>query len=382
MKTFEIVKSDEKTKSRLGVLRTPRGEIRTPVFMPVGTQGTVKTLSVEDLEALGAEIILNNAYHMYLRPGADRLAEFGGLHNFISWKKPILTDSGGYQIFSLAASRKITEDGVKFRSHIDGSEVALTPESMTAFQFAAGSDIAMCLDECLEYPAPVKKARESKNLTTRWARRCRDAFGEALAAEGVEYRPGEGLRKMLFGIVQGGMYADLRRESASEMTDIGFDGYAVGGLSVGEPRDVMMPALDAALENLPSSSPRYFMGLGSPEDIWEAVERGVDMFDCVLPTRNARNAQALTFSGRINITNERFRSDSGPLEDGCLCPACRRYSRAFIGHLFRSGEFLAGRLLSLHNIFFMIKLMAVIREAVSNGNYVDEKKKFLEKYLA
>ncbi|MDI6757275.1 MAG: tRNA guanosine(34) transglycosylase Tgt [Endomicrobiia bacterium] len=377
MNIFEVVKSDDKTKSRLGLLRTPHGEIRTPVFMPVGTHGTIKTLSVEDVIALGAEIILNNAYHMYLRPGPDILDKAGGLHDFISWKGPLLTDSGGYQIFSLANFRKITEEGARFRSHIDGGEVFLTPEKMVSFQAStAGADISMCLDECLEYPTTKNHAAASMELTARWARRSKDAFEESRRPSAAD-----GTRQLLFGIAQGGMYTDIRGESAAALVDIGFDGYAVGGLSVGEPREVMLPALEASLEKLPASSPRYFMGLGTPEDIWEAVERGVDMFDCVLPTRNARNAQAFTFSGKLNITNERFRSDFGPLDENCRCAACRRYSRAFISHLFRSGEFLAGRLLSLHNIFFMIKLMAVIRDAVFRGAYADEKKRFFERYL-
>jgi len=389
---MKIIKSaDGRNSPRLTLIETTHGQILTPVFMPVGTQGTVKMLSVEDLSVMGAEIILNNAYHLWLRPGKDVIEKAGGLHRFISWKKPILTDSGGYQIFSLSQFRRITREGARFRSHIDGKEIFITPESMTGFQCAIGVDIAMCLDECVEYPATKKRVADSMELTLDWAERSRAAFDGIIQksrpeGNGVsENKSGRLPSTRLFGIVQGGMYEDLRRESAARTVEIGFDGYAIGGLSVGEPRDEMFAALKASLEELPADKPRYFMGLGSPEDIWDCVEMGVDMFDCVLPTRNARNGQAFTFKyGKVNIKNERYRTDFNVLDEGCDCPVCQKgsgYSRAFIHHLFRAQEMLAGRLLSLHNIFFMIKLMSVIRDAIKEDRFADEKKRFLENYV-
>lgn len=359
----------------MGTLKTAHGEIATPVFMPVGTQGTVKTLSVAELDELGVGIILNNAYHLFLRPGAEIIASAGGLHRFISWDKPILTDSGGFQVFSLAQLRKISEEGVEFQSHIDGSKIFMSPEIMTEFQVSLGVDILMCFDDCTEYPVPHKKAKNSMEMTLRWAKRCREKFRELSI----------GLRDknpLLFGIIQGSVYRDLRIESAERTVDIGFDGYAIGGLSVGEPRDEMFESLNVVLPALPHDKPRYFMGLGTPEDIWDCVEAGVDMFDCVLPTRNARNGQAFTFNGKINIKNAGYQKDFSPIDENCDCLACKRYSRAFINHLFRSQELLAGRLMTLHNIKFMIKLMSVIRESISKGEFKDEKERFLKKYVA
>ncbi len=375
---FRVLKNDSLTSARTGVIKTSRGEIKTPVFMPVGTQGTVKTLSVPELKSLGVEIILNNAYHLFLRPGMEVIRNARGIHSFISWDKPILTDSGGFQVFSLAQFRKISEDGVLFRSHMDGSKIFLSPEIMTEFQTLLGVDIMMCFDECSDYPITYKKAKDSMELTLRWAKRCKEKFREL---EKNSQRSTLN-SQFLFGIVQGSVYSDLRRESARKTVEMGFDGYAIGGLSVGEPRNEMFDALNAVMPEFPEQKPRYFMGLGTPEDIWEAIEAGVDMFDCVLPTRNGRNGQAFTFDGKINIKNAQYQNDFSPLDEKCGCPACGNYSRAFINHLFKVKEFLAGRLLSLHNINFLIKLMSVVRDAISKGEFKDEKDRFIKRYSA
>ncbi len=369
--SFKVTKQDSRTSARLGELETARGIINTPVFMPVGTVGTVRTLSARELEDMGVQIILNNAYHLFLRPGLDTIEKAGGVHKFISWARPLLTDSGGFQVYSLAQFRKITEEGAHFRSHIDGSKVFISPEIMTEFQLSIGVDILMCFDECTEYPATEKKAKDSLEMTLRWARRCKDVFADSKNRKNKQH---------LFGIIQGSIYPNLREHSAKKTVEIDFDGYALGGLSVGEPREEMLTALKATVPFLPENKPRYFMGLGSAEDIWECVEQGIDMFDCVMPTRNARNGQAFTFDGKINIKNSRFQNDFGPIEEGCGCFACRNYSRAFIYHLFKVQEFLAGRLMSLHNINFMVKLMDVIMSAIKSGEYRDAKKSFLEKY--
>jgi queuine tRNA-ribosyltransferase len=347
--------------ARRGVLTTPHGSVQTPCFMPVGTQGAVKALTHRDLDGVGAEIILANTYHLYLRPGADRIGRLGGLHSFIGWSKPILTDSGGYQVFSLAARRKVHENGVTFRSHLDGSEHLLTPENAVDIQARLGSDVAMMLDECVEYPVTHDRARTALERTVRWARRGRDHFlrsresGSSLATN-----PGQAQ----FGIVQGGTYPDLRGRSAEETVGVGFEAYAIGGLSVGEPIPVMYDITEHTARLLPGDRLRYLMGVGTPLDIVEGVARGIDMFDCVLPTRNARNGQLFTSTGRLNIKNAEFADDENPVDSACACYACRSFSRAYLRHLFQSREMAAATLNTLHNLHFYLDTMARIREAI------------------
>lgn len=343
-------------------MRTPHGVVQTPSFMPVGTQGAVKAVTHRDLDALGTEIILANTYHLYLRPGAGRIGRLGGLHKFIGWNKPILTDSGGYQVFSLAARRKVHEQGATFRSHLDGSEHLLTPESAVDIQAQLGSDISMVLDECLEHPATYQRARESLDRTLRWARRGRDHFlnirGDADAARVTN--PGQAQ----FGIIQGGTFPDLRKASVEGTLAIGFDAYAIGGLSVGEPIPEMCDVTEQTACLLPADRPRYLMGVGTPLDLVESVARGIDMFDCVLPTRNARNGQLFTSQGRLNIKNAEFADDARPLDPACGCYTCRHFSRAYLRHLFQAGEMTAGTLNTLHNLHFYLDTMSRIREAI------------------
>jgi len=341
--------------ARRGVLETPHGVVQTPAFMAVGTQGAVKAVTHRDLDALGAEIILANTYHLYLRPGAGRIGRLGGLHKFIGWHKPILTDSGGYQVFSLAGRRKIHEEGATFRSHLDGSEHLLTPESAVDIQAQLGSDVAMVLDECLEYPATPDRARESLERTLRWARRGRDHFLRL-----GETNPGQAQ----FGIIQGGTYLDLRRRSVEETVAIGFEAYAIGGLSVGEPIPVMYDVTEHTAQLMPPDRPRYLMGVGTPLDLVECVARGIDMFDCVLPTRNARNGQLFTSAGRLNIKNAEFADDTRPLDEACPCYTCRNFSRAYLRHLFQAREMTAGTLNTLHNLHFYLDTMRRVREAI------------------
>jgi len=343
-------------RARAGVLTTPRGEVRTPVFMPVGTQATVKGTAPEELAELGVAMVLANTYHLHLRPGEDVVAHLGGLHRFMHWDGPILTDSGGFQVFSLSGLRRITEEGVSFRSHLDGSSRFLSPESAVAIQRALGSDIAMCLDECTPYPAEYSVAECSMQLSLRWAARCKAAWEASVAGQGA-----------LFGIVQGSTYPELRRRSAEETVAIGFDGYAVGGLSVGEPKEAMLEAAAVALAALPGDAPRYLMGVGTPEDLVEGVRLGADMFDCVMPTRNARNGMLFTAGGRVVIKNARYLRDASPVEDNCGCYTCRNFSRAYLRHLFVSREILAMRLLTLHNLSYYMRLMSQLREAVVRG---------------
>lgn len=366
-------------RARRGVLTTPHGSVNTPAFMAVGTQGAVKAVTHRDLDDLGTEIILANTYHLYLRPGAGRIAELGGLHAFIGWNKPILTDSGGYQVFSLAARRKVHEDGATFRSHLDGSEHLLTPESAVDIQAQLGSDIAMVLDECLEHPASHERARESLERTLRWARRGRDHFLR-VRERGCENGVGRGFRsdpaktppdpvftnpgQAQFGIIQGGTFADLRRRSVEQTVEIGFEAYAIGGLSVGEPIQEMYDVAEQTAPLLPADRPRYLMGVGTPLDLVESVMRGLDMFDCVLPTRNARNGQLFTSSGRLNIKNAEYADDRRPIDDRCGCYACRHFSRAYLRHLFQAGEMTAGTLNTLHNLHFYLDTMERIREAI------------------
>jgi queuine tRNA-ribosyltransferase len=349
--------------ARRGVLTTPHGVVQTPAFMAVGTQGAVKAVTHRDLDDLGADIILANTYHLYLRPGAARIGAFGGLHRFIGWNKPILTDSGGYQVFSLAARRKVHEEGATFRSHLDGSEHLLTPESAVDIQAQLGSDIAMVLDECLEHPASHDRARESLERTVRWAKRGREHFlrlKEHPHSPAKLTNPGQAQ----FGIIQGGTFADLRRRSVEETIAIGFEAYALGGLSVGEPIPEMYDTTEQTAPLLPPDRPRYLMGVGTPVDLVESVARGIDMFDCVLPTRNARNGQLFTSAGRLNIKNAEYAEDERPLDPRCGCYTCRSFSRAYLRHLFMAREMTAGTLNTLHNLYFYLDTMRRIREAI------------------
>ena len=343
-------------RARTGVLRTPRGDIRTPAFMPVGTAATVKGMLPDSVAATGADILLGNTYHLMLRPGADRVTRLGGLHDFMNWRRPILTDSGGFQVMSLSDLRHLTEEGVTFRSHIDGSKHVLSPETSMEIQRKLGSDIVMCFDECPALPASRERIAESMRLSMRWAQRSRDAFGD---------RPGH----MLFGIQQGGLEPDLREESAQALRAIGFDGYAVGGLAVGEGQEAMFACLDHAPGHLPVDRPRYLMGVGKPDDIVGAVKRGIDMMDCVLPSRSGRTGQAWTRRGQVNIKNARHADDSRPLDEDCTCPACRGYSRAYLHHVFRAGEMISGMLLTWHNLHYYQELMQGMRDAIAQGAF-------------
>ena len=345
-------------RARTGVINTPRGEIRTPAFMPVGTAATVKAMMPESVRETGADILLGNTYHLMLRPGAERIDRLGGLHSFMNWERPILTDSGGFQVMSLAGLRKLTEEGVKFTSHIDGSKHMLTPERSIEIQRLLGSDIVMCFDECPSLPADEKRVAESMQLSMRWAARSRDAFGD---------RPGHAL----FGIQQGGVTEELREESAEALKEIGFDGYAVGGLAVGEGQEAMFGVLDYAPEMLPAGKPRYLMGVGKPDDIVGAVKRGIDMMDCVLPSRSGRTGQAFTRAGVVNIKNARHHDDPRPLDENCGCPACRSYSRASLHHVFRAKEMISGMLLTWHNLRYFQDIMAGMRGAIAAGAFAE-----------
>jgi queuine tRNA-ribosyltransferase len=348
--------------ARRGEFHTPHGVVQTPAFMPVGTQGTVKAAVHRDLEDAGAEIVLGNTYHLFLRPGDELIARRGGLHRFIGWNRPILTDSGGFQIFSLAERRVIREEGADFQSHLDGSRHLLTPERAVDIQARLGSDIAMVLDECLSYPATRDEAAASMQRSVRWAQRCRSRFVDLADLAQVQVsNPGQAQ----FGIVQGGVFQDLREQSAEATAAIGFEGYAIGGLSVGEPIDVMYKVTEQTARRLPTDRPRYLMGAGTPEDLVESVARGIDMFDCVMPTRNARNGQLFTSEGRINIRNARFAEDDGPVDPACACYTCRRHSRAYLRHLHLAGEMSAGALNTLHNLTFYLDTMRRIREAIT-----------------
>ncbi|GGL94442.1 queuine tRNA-ribosyltransferase [Pseudooceanicola nanhaiensis] len=342
--------------ARTGVIRTPRGEIRTPAFMPVGTAATVKAMMPESVAATGADILLGNTYHLMLRPGAERIDRLGGLHRFMNWDKPILTDSGGFQVMSLADLRKLTEDGVTFRSHVDGSKHFLSPETSMEIQRLLGSDIVMCFDECPALPADEARVAESMRLSMRWAARSREAFGD---------RPGHAL----FGIQQGGVTEALRGESAEALKAIGFDGYAIGGLAVGEGQEAMFGVLDYAPAMLPEDKPRYLMGVGKPDDIVGAVKRGVDMMDCVLPSRSGRTGQAWTRRGQVNLKNARHADDPRPLDEDCTCPTCRNYSRAYLHHVFRAGEMISGMLLTWHNLHYFQEIMQGMREAIAAGRF-------------
>lgn len=362
---FSLKNSDN--KSRTGVIETRRGIIHTPAFMPVGTQGTVKAMSPEELKEIGAEIILSNTYHLYLRPGHEIIHQLGGLHKFINWSGPILTDSGGFQVYSLSSLRKITEDGVEFRSHIDGSLHFLSPEKAMEIQAMLGSDIAMTFDECTPYPAEYEYAVKSLELTTKWARRCKE-FLSSLQPSAFSHQPS------LFGIIQGGMYKDLRKKSLEGLMDIGFDGYAAGGLSVGEPKDEMYEIIEFLAPLMPEDRPRYLMGVGDLMDVLVAAENGFDMFDCVMPTRNARNGTLFTSRGRISIKRTEFKTDPEPLDPDCNCYTCRNYSKAYLRHLFLSKEILSMRLNTIHNLYFYLDFFRKMREAINKGTFKQFKK--------
>ena len=360
---FEVLKKDIQTGARLGRIMTSHGEVQTPVFMPVGTQGTVKALLPETLSELGVEMILGNTYHLYLRPGHQLIRDLGGLHHFMHWDKPILTDSGGFQVYSLGALRKITEAGVLFQSHIDGSRHFISPEIAVSIQEALGSDIVMCLDECTPYPVTLREAEKSLDLTLQWAVRSKKAAKNSEQA--------------LFGIVQGGMYPDLRKKSVEKLVEINFDGYALGGLSVGEPKEIMMNTVVNINPLLPFDKPRYLMGVGLPEDIVACVDHGVDLFDCVIPTRSARNGLLFTNHEKVVIKHARYRDDPLPVDRLCDCYTCKNYSRAYLRHLFMAKEILAMVLNTIHNVRFYMRLMERIREAIREDRYLEFKEKFL-----
>ncbi|MEL7689565.1 tRNA guanosine(34) transglycosylase Tgt [Citromicrobium bathyomarinum] len=369
---FDFTISARSGLARTGKIRMQRGDIRTPAFMPVGTAATVKGMKPESVRAAGADIILGNTYHLMLRPGAERVARLGGLHQFMNWDRPILTDSGGYQVMSLSDLNKLTEEGVEFRSHLDGSKHMLSPERSMEIQRLLGSDIVMAFDECPRADRPLAEIEASMGMSMRWAKRSRDAFDA-----GGEHAQ----RAALFGIQQGALNENLRRRSADALSEIGFDGYAIGGLAVGEGQEAMFATLDFAPGQLPDDAPRYLMGVGKPDDLVGAVERGVDMFDCVLPTRSGRNGQAFTWNGALNLRNARFAEDTGPLDDRCTCPTCATYSRAYLHHLIKSGEMLGAMLLTEHNIGFYQQLMAAMREAIAQDRFAAFATDFRRDYL-
>ncbi|MBP2027623.1 queuine tRNA-ribosyltransferase [Acetoanaerobium pronyense] len=364
---YELIKTCKQSGARLGKIHTPHGIIDTPIFMPVGTLATVKSMTPEELKEMDARIILSNTYHLYMRPGHKLIEKAGGLHKFMNWDRAILTDSGGFQVFSLGPLRKISEEGVEFRSHIDGSKHFISPEKAIEIQNSLGADIIMSFDECAPYPADYDYVKKSLERTTRWAKRGKDAH---------KYPE----KQALFGIVQGGMYKDLRYQSAMELMEIDFPGYSIGGLSVGEPKDIMNEVLENTTPLLPKDKPRYLMGVGSPDDLLEGVIRGVDMFDCVLPTRIARNGTALTSLGKIVVRNATYQEDFTPLDPNCSCYTCRNYSRAYIRHLVKCNEILASRLITTHNLHFLLKLMEDVREAIMNDRLLDFKNDFFRSY--
>ncbi|PYK33650.1 MAG: tRNA guanosine(34) transglycosylase Tgt [Verrucomicrobia bacterium] len=388
-KNFEILATDRHSKARQGRLPTAHGVIDTPAFMPVGTQGSVKGVSPRELRELKAQIVLGNTYHLFVRPGLDVIKHFGGLHKFMSWDGPILTDSGGYQIFSLAKLRKITEDGVEFQNHIDGARAFISPEIAMEIQAALGSDIAMALDECVPYPCEYDYAAQSAEMTTRWARRCKEwkqknaerptSNIQRRMAEPIKYQPST-TNSLLFGIVQGATFEDLRKQSAQAIVDLDFDGYSIGGVSVGEPQEEIMRAVESAEPFLPSDKPRYAMGLGTPPQLLEMIARGMDMFDCVLPTRLARNGTAFTSTGTLNLKNAEFALDKGPIEENCACYACTEFSRGYIRHLIKAEEILGLRLITLHNLHFYLDLMRLARNRIENGEFDRFRREFISNY--
>ncbi len=369
MYQFDVIAESDDTRARAGVLQTAHGTVTTPMFMPVGTLATVKSLSPEELLECGAQIILGNTYHLYLRPGCEVIDRFCGLHNFMNWAGPILTDSGGFQIFSLAKLNKITEEGVSFQSHIDGSRHMLTAEKSVGVQICLNADIIMCLDQCIKYPASREDALAALELTSRWAKRCK-----------IEWKTNTHGADALFGIIQGGMFKDLRELSAAALVELDLDGYAVGGLSVGEPKEIMFEIADFTLPKMPNLKPKYVMGTGTPEDLVELVGLGADLFDCVLPTRNARNGQLFTKYGPLNISNSQFKYDPEPVESGCSCYTCRNYSRAYLRHLFLANELLVYRLNTIHNVRYYIQLMEQIRQAICNNGFESFRKEFYSNF--
>jgi queuine tRNA-ribosyltransferase len=388
-KTFELLATDRYSKARHGRLTTAHGEIDTPAFVPIGTQGSVKGVSPRELRELNAQIVLGNTYHLFVRPGLDVVKHFGGLHNFMNWDGPILTDSGGYQIFSLAKLRKITEEGVEFQNHIDGTRAFISPEIAMEIQMVLGSDIAMALDECVPYPCDYDYAAQSTEMTTRWAKRCKAVVSAVLSGQsGAQSTSALDVlrtvhataRQLLFGIVQGGTFEDLRKESAQAIEDLDFDGYAIGGVSVGEPEAEMMRAVEWAEPFLPKNKPRYAMGLGTPPQLLELIARGMDMFDCVLPTRLARNGTAFTAAGTVNLKNAEFIFDKNPIEKKCVCEACREFSRGYIRHLIKAEEILGLRLITLHNLSFYLNLMNRARTEIEEGTFDQFRKAFVAEY--
>ncbi|NTV28463.1 MAG: tRNA guanosine(34) transglycosylase Tgt [Candidatus Omnitrophica bacterium] len=373
MQFYQLLKSSSDTKARRGVVHTTHGDIQAPFFMPVGTRATVKTLSQEDLHAAGAEVELSNTYHLYLRPGLEIIGGAGGLHRFMSWPKPILTDSGGYQVFSLTDWRKLTDEGVEFQSHLDGSRHMLTPEKVMDIERALGSDMVMPLDECSPYPCEYEPAQEAVRRTTLWARRTVEHFRRTGMGEGGQ---------RLFSIVQGSVYRDLRERSARELLALNTDGYAIGGVSVGEPVKEMFEVLSWVVDMLPEDKPRYFMGIGMPDQIVRAVGMGIDMFDTVIPTRYGRYGTCFTDRGQVVVRNGQFKADFGPLDPECDCPTCRNYSRAYIRHLFNAGEVLGLRLAAYHNVYYYLKLMRRIRQALDEDRYAEFAQEFLARYAA
>jgi len=391
---FELIATDSSSKARRGRLTTAHGLIETPAFIPVGTQGTVKAVSPRELRELNAQIILGNTYHLFVRPGLDVIRHFGGLHSFMNWDGPILTDSGGYQIFSLAKLRKITEEGVHFQNHVDGALAFISPEIAMEIQATLGSDIAMMLDECAPYPSDYEYAARSAEMTTRWARRCKQWTEENAErpTRNIQHRTTESEqsairnpqsaieRQLLFGIVQGATFDDLRKKSAQAIVDLDFDGYAIGGVSVGEPEEEMMRAVESVESSLPNDKPRYAMGLGTPPQLLEMIARGMDMFDCVLPTRLARNGTAFTTTGTLNLKNADFARDKSPIEENCACPACLEFTRGYIRHLIKAEEILGLRLITLHNLHFYLDLMRQAREQIQNGSFGAFRKRFVSNY--
>lgn len=367
MFSFKIEKKSSQCKARTGVIQTNHGTIKTPVFMPVGTRATVKAMNNDELKSIGSQIILSNTYHLYLKPGQEIIRKADGLHKFMNWDKPILTDSGGFQVFSLSDTRKITEEGVEFRSHIDGSKHFISPEKSMEIQNDLGSDIMMAFDECCPYPASHEYTENSMMRTLRWLKRCKDYH------KNTE-------NQNLFGIIQGGMFKDLREYSAKSTIEFDLPGYAVGGLSVGEPRDMMIDLLDFTTDFMPENKPRYLMGVGSPDYLFEAVEKGIDMCDCVLPTRIARNGTALTSKGKLVVKNAKYKEDFSPLDDDCDCYACKNHTRAYIRHLLNVDEILGARLLSIHNLRFLIRLMDKIRISIEEDRYMEFKDEFYQNY--
>jgi queuine tRNA-ribosyltransferase len=386
-KTFELLAQDRQSKARHGRLLTAHGVIETPAFMPIGTQGSVKAVSPRELHELSAQIILGNTYHLFVRPGIEVIKHFGGLHKFMNWDGPILTDSGGYQIFSLAKLRKITEDGVQFQSHVDGTPAFISPEIAMEIQAALGSDIAMVLDECPPWPCEYDYAAKSNDLTVRWAKRCKEAAEAGVSPANPRQAAGTAAttddnqtRQLVFGIVQGATFEELRKQSAQAIVDLDFHGYAIGGVSVGEPEEEMIRAVESSEPILPKDKPRYTMGLGTPPQLLEMIARGMDMFDCVLPTRLARNGTAFTSSGTMNLKNAEFAKDKRPIEENCACPACREFSRGYIRHLVKTEEILGLRLITLHNLYVYLDLMRQARGKIDNGAFDEFRREFISNY--